>query len=58
MNPKKPVTKGKDDLNRLRMVLDYRWDSKYQPQTKPANPDSFKILRESHPIATQEGSDL
>jgi hypothetical protein len=58
MNLKKTITKSKDDFNRLRMVLDYRWDPKYQPQNKPANPDSFKILRELNPIATEEGRDL
>ena len=58
MNLKKPTTKGKDDFNRLRMVLDYRWDPKYQPQHKPANFESFKILREPNPIATDEGRDL
>lgn len=31
MNIKKPTNKSKEDLNRLRMVLDYRWDPKYQP---------------------------
>lgn len=31
MNPKKSTVTRKEDLNRLRMVLDYRWDPKYQP---------------------------
>ncbi|CAD8065257.1 unnamed protein product [Paramecium primaurelia] len=58
MNIKKPANKSKEDLNRLRMVLDYRWDPKYQPQGKPAIPESFKIVRESNPIETKQGNDL
>lgn len=29
MNPKKSTINRKEDFNRLRMVLDYRWDPKY-----------------------------
>ncbi|CAD8164721.1 unnamed protein product [Paramecium pentaurelia] len=58
MNIKKPTNKSKEDINRLRMVLDYRWDPKYQPQGKPAIPESFKIVRESNPIETKQGNDL
>ncbi|CAD8075394.1 unnamed protein product [Paramecium sonneborni] len=58
MNIKKTTTKSKEDQNRLRMVLDYRWDPKYQPQGKPAIHESFKIVRESNPIETKQGNDL
>lgn len=29
MSLKKSAAKAKDDINRLKMVLEYRWDPKY-----------------------------
>lgn len=43
MSTKKAVkANGKPDVNRLKMVLEYRWDPKYIPRPVPKDPKSYQ----------------
>ncbi|KAM3145560.1 hypothetical protein pb186bvf_002334 [Paramecium bursaria] len=44
---------NKEQLNKLRMVLEYRQNQKYQPQITELAPEQYKIIKQVNPLEAQ-----